>query len=484
VFSLPLDIVLLFTLTTPIVGWISLKLHLKSLCGIYSAIGLTISGYALYEISVNALSTPIIIPLNAEPFQSCLRIDALGIFMSFTFILIGLLIAVYSIKFIKTDINAALYYTLLLAMIAGMIGVVFAGDFFTLFIFWELMCITSYVLVAFRKQHWEPVEAGLKYLVMSSAGSATVLFGLSILYGLTGTLNFVQLANATKTLPNGWGYISWMLILSGFGIKAAIFPLHTWLPDAYSAAPSPISAILSAVVTETGIYALCRTFFTAFVPLQVEWSTILAVLSVITMTFGNITALLQTDLKRLLAYSSIGHIGYMLTGLAVGTQLGLTGTVLHIFNHALMKGAAFLCAGAIIYRIGKRRLDEIAGIGRKMPATTIAFGISLFALTGMPPLNGFVSELTLFMSTVQANMAWLGISIILNSAFSAGYVLRVIRALLQSSKEDKFKNVKEAPITMLSPICLMAALIIIFGLWPDPILDFARKAAAGLLFTT
>jgi len=483
-FSLPLDTILLFTLTTPLVGWAASKLHVRNLCGIYSAFGLSVAGYGLYRISVDALSIPIIIPLNSEPFQSCLRIDALSIFMSSTFILNGLLTAVYSVKFTEKNDETILYYALLQAMIAGMIGVVFAGDLFTLFIFWELMCISSYVLVSFRKQRWEAVEAGLKYLVMSSTGSAIILFGLSLIYGLTGTLNFIQLSNSMKAASTSWQYICWFLILSGFGIKTAIVPLHTWLPDAYSAAPSPISAILSAVVTETGLYALCRVLFIAFIPLQIEWSMILAALSVITMTFGNISALLQVDLKRLLAYSSIGHIGYMLAGLAVGTQLGLTGTFLHIFNHALMKGVAFLCVGAIIYRIGKRKLDEVAGIGRKMPTTTLAFGISLFALTGMPPLNGFVSELTIFISTVQADMMWLGISIILNSALSAGYVLRVLRSLLESTNEKKFGNLKEAPITMLLPICLMAALIVLFGIWPDPILDFAGKAASALMFKT
>ena len=208
---------------------------------------------------------------------------------------------------------------------------------------------------------------------------------------------------------------------------------------------------------------------------------VLAVLSLVTMTFGNITALLQNDLKRLLAYSSIGHIGYMLVGLDVGTQIGLTGTALHIFNHALMKGACFLCAGAFVYRVGVRRLDEIAGIGRRMPFTTIALCVSLFALTGMPPLNGFISELTLFMSSVEAGMTWLGVAIIVNSLFSSGYVLRVVKALLQRREAECFENVKEAPLLMLTPILVMVFMIVLFGVWPDPVLEFARKAAYALL---
>jgi len=367
-------------------------------------------------------------------------------------------------------------------MISGMVGVAFAGDLFTLYVFWELMCVSSYVLVAFRKTEWEPIEAGLKYLIMSAAGSATLLLGMSLLYGMTGTLNFQSLAAAlTGARQNAWLSLSFLLILIGFGVKASIVPLHTWLPDTYSAAPTPISALLSGAVTETGVYALARTLFSAFLAFQVQWGLVLAVLSIITMTLGNITALMQKDIKRLLAYSSIAQIGYMLVGIAVGTQLGLTGTFLQILNHALMKGTAFLCAGAIIYRIGTRQLGEMGGIGRKMPLTAVGLAISLFALTGIPPLNGFVGELTLFTSAVQANMSWLGIAIILNSILSAGYYLQVIRVLVEPASSEKLEKVKEAPLVMLVPICIMTVLIILFGVYPDPVLVLARKAAQSLL---
>jgi formate hydrogenlyase subunit 3/multisubunit Na+/H+ antiporter MnhD subunit len=199
------------------------------------------------------------------------------------------------------------------------------------------------------------------------------------------------------------------------------------------------------------------------------------------MVVGNVTALLQEDLKRLLAYSSIGHVGYMLVGLAVGTQIGVTGTFLHIFNHALMKGAAFLCAGAIIYRLESRELRDMVGIGRKMPVTAIVLAISSFALIGMPPLNGFISELILFTATVQANLAWLGVAIILNSALSAAYYLRIIRTLMQAGGSEKIEKVKEAPLVMLMPLCVLAVLIVLFGVWPDQLIRIAQQAAAALL---
>jgi proton-translocating NADH-quinone oxidoreductase chain N len=478
-FPLPLEILFLFVVTTPFVGWLLAKKKRQNLCGAYTAVGLVISSIALYGLFSQVLDGNVVSD-QQTPFAG-FRIDMLSVFMATIFIGLGLLIAIYSIKYMESDSGTMLYFTLLIAMISGMVGVAFAGDLFTLYVFWELMSISSYVLVAFRKARWEPIEGGLKYLIMNAAGSATLLLGMSFLYGIAGTLNFQGLASALSAAgQNVWLSMSFLLILAGFGVKASIVPLHTWLPDAYSAAPTPISAMLSGAVTETGVYALARTFFSAFFAFQVQWSLVLAVLAVVTMTLGNITALLQKDIKRLLAYSSIAQVGYMLVGLAVGTQLGLVGTTLHILNHALMKGTAFLCVGAIIYRIGARQLEDIAGAGRKMPFTAIFFAISLFALIGMPPLNGFVSELTLFTSAVQANMTWLGIAIVLNSILSAAYYLQVIRVLVKPTSPEKFEKVKEAPIIMLLPICMMAILIILLGIYPGPVLDLARRAAQSL----
>jgi formate hydrogenlyase subunit 3/multisubunit Na+/H+ antiporter MnhD subunit len=195
---------------------------------------------------------------------------------------------------------------------------------------------------------------------------------------------------------------------------------------------------------------------------------------------GNVMPLLQNDLKRLLAYSSIGHIGYMLAGLAIGTQLALTGTFFHLLNHALMKGTAFLCAGAILYIIGTRQLGDMAGIGRKMPITAMAFAISLFALTGLPPLNGFVSELTIVTAAFQANLAWLGVAVVLNSALSAAFYLRIVRTLILPISSEKVASAREAPLAMLVPICFMAGLIILIGLWPDPVINIVQQSVAAL----
>ncbi|MEM4202960.1 MAG: NADH-quinone oxidoreductase subunit M [Candidatus Methanomethylicaceae archaeon] len=479
-FSPPIDTLLIFALTTPVIGWITERVKKVQLCGAYSTLGLVISLWYIYEL-FGAISTGGSQTYTSF-FSSQLRIDMLGVFMATIFVLIGIFASVYSLRYLERDTGIPLFYSLLLLMISGMVGTVFAGDFFTFFVFWEMMCISSYTLVAFRKQRWEPIEAAFKYLIMSSAGSATLLFGMSILYGMCGTLNFQGLALALSNAGSSvWLYVSAIFILIGLGVKSAIVPLHTWLPDAHSAAPSPISAMLSGVVVETGIYAICRVGFTILAGIEVQWLGVLAILSLVTMFVGNLTPLLQTDLKRLLAYSSIGHIGYMLAGLATGTVLGLTGTLMHIFNHGIMKGAAFLCAGMILYRLETREMKEMAGIGRKMPVTAAIFALSLFALTGMPPLNGFISELTIIMATVEANMAWLGIAVIVNSVISAAYYLRTIKALLQPITQKKVEEAKEGPLVMLIPLLIMAGLIIVLGIFPDILINFARSAAIALL---
>ncbi|MDH5811487.1 MAG: NADH-quinone oxidoreductase subunit M [Candidatus Methanomethylicaceae archaeon] len=479
-FSPPIDTLLIFALTTPVIGWITERVKKVQLCGAYSTLGLVISLWYIYEL-FGAISTGGSQTYTSF-FSSQLRIDMLGVFMATIFVLIGIFASVYSLRYLERDTGIPLFYSLLLLMISGMVGTVFAGDFFTFFVFWEMMCISSYTLVAFRKQRWEPIEAAFKYLIMSSAGSATLLFGMSILYGMCGTLNFQGLALALSNVGSSvWLYVSAIFILIGLGVKSAIVPLHTWLPDAHSAAPSPISAMLSGVVVETGIYAICRVGFTILAGIEVQWLGVLAILSLVTMFVGNLTPLLQTDLKRLLAYSSIGHIGYMLAGLATGTVLGLTGTLMHIFNHGIMKGAAFLCAGMILYRLETREMKEMAGIGRKMPVTAAIFALSLFALTGMPPLNGFISELTIIMATVEANMAWLGIAVIVNSVISAAYYLRTIKALLQPITQKKVEEAKEGPLVMLIPLLIMAGLIIVLGIFPDILINFARSAAIALL---
>lgn len=469
-------------MVSPIIGWFTPKNYRGKILGVYTAIALAIVGFALYTLYLDVASGGVMYLPNSSLISAILRVDLLSVFMTSIFLGLGIIVTIYSILYIENTNRTQFYYTLILTLISGMTGIVFAGDLLTLFVFWELMSVSSYALVAFFKEKGTSVEASFKFLVMSAAGSATALFGISLLYGLTGTLNFEGLATAlTATGSNIWVYIAALFTFIGFGVKAAVFPLHTWLPDAYSESPAPVSAILSGIVIGPGVFVLVKVFFTAFASVQDVWAPAFAGLSIVTMLVGNITALMQTDVKRMLAYSSIGQVGYMLIGLAVASQAGLNGTFVQFFNHALMKGSAFLCIGAIIYRLGARDLSEIRGVGHKMPLTAFAFAISVFALTGLPPLNGFPGELILFSSAVEADMTWLGVALLLNSVISAGFYLRIVFALIQQDASEKIVKIKEAPLLLLVPICILSILIIVFGLWPDPIVNFAKQAVDALV---
>jgi len=454
-------------------------------------IALTLVGsLMLYrDVTSQPLGVMVLSMGGEPPLGACFEIDLLGVFMVFSIVLLGLFVVVYSFSYMEHDTRLAEYYSLLLLMIAGMVGIALAGDFFTFFIFWELMCISSYVLVAFRRERWGPIEAGFKYLIMSALGANLILLGMSLLYGMAGNVNFAYMSVGIDWETAGvWAYLAFILLFLGFGIKAAIVPMHTWLPDAHPEAPSPISAMLSGMVIETGLYGLVRLLFVVFMPNAIllprgpeMFKYIVAVFSILTMTIGNIMALLQKDIKRLLAYSSIAQMGYMLVGVASGTTYGLLGCFLHVFNHSLMKGLAFLASGAMIHRVGTRNLDEMKGLGHSMPITTMALTISLLGLGGVPSTNGFVSKFILFCSALEpgVNMWWLTLIGVLNSAFSMAYYLPIIIRLI--TRPENPSKLKEAPVSMLIPMCIMAILIIVLGVYPRPILQLAYGASKALI---
>ena len=440
-FGLLLDALLILVITTPLIGrlmdYVKLSRYRDKICGVYALVGLFVSAYLLcmlYEV-VASKSVVVITFLEryAPPLGACFEIDMLSVYMASLILGLAIAACLYSIRYMEHDTGLVLYYVLLLGLVAGMVGVVFAGDLFTLFIFWELMCLASYCLVAYRKERWAPVEAGFKFLVMSSFGNVTVLFAMSLLYGMTGTLNLAFLASSLKNAASSvWILLAMIMIIIGFGVEAAIVPLHFWLPDAHPEAPSPVSALLSGVVIKTGGYALLRTLFLVFPSVQTSWQLMLAIAAVVTMTVGNLMALLQEDLKRLLAYSSVAQMGYVIFGLT--SAYGITASLFHVMNHAIMKGLLFFCAGCYVHVTGTRDVNELSGVWKRMPLTTIAFAIGAFAIAGMPPLNGFLSELMLIMAGIRAGtvpaqsyMNLFAAIMILNVLFSVAYYLRLSR---------------------------------------------------------
>ena len=478
----PVLILVMGGVLAPFMGLLAKRIRFM-LREVWAIVVTAVSLYAVYQLYLQVeASVGHVLVISSwgqnPPFSGCFEVDMLGVFMAGSIAFLGLLVAIYSTSYMERETRLTEFYTLFLFLLAGLMGVTMAGDFFTLFIFWELMSISSYVLVAFMKQNWGPLEAGFKYFVMSATGSAFLLFSMAFLYGMVGSLNFASFAvtfsNATL---NPWLITLFSFLLVGFGVKAAIFPLHTWLPDAHPEAPSPVSALLSGVVIETGLYGLIRILFLVFDPSFFRMP--IAVLAFLTMTVANITALRQKDLKRLLAYSSIAQIGYMLVGLAAGTAYGVMGLLLHIFNHSLMKGVAFLSAGSLIHHAETRDIDELKGIGRTMPLTSFTLVVAMLGLGGIPPLNGFISKFILFNSAIGSGLVWLTVAGVLNSALSMGYYLIVVRNLLATPEEDH--GVHEAPLPMLVVTLFMAVLIIVFGVWPQPAIQLANKAAIGLV---
>jgi len=476
-----LDVLLISVLATPLVGLIGRRVkHERLLLTVYITSVLIISFIIIPTSYQEVLWGKGRVAINSLPEEAFMEVDKLSIFMTVTLFIVGIASSIFSARE-PGRVSVTGYYTIFLGMIASIVGVVFSGSLFTLFIFWEIMCLCSYALVAFRRERWEPIEAGYKYLIMSSAGSITVLFALSFLYGLTGTLSIPYL---TASLLDSQGspilYMSLLMIIIGFGLQAGMVPFHTWLPDAHMAAASPISAILSGVVVKIGIYGLIRLLFNVFLSTQNAWQAVLSVFAVLTMFIGNLSALFQDDLKRLLAYSTIANTGYILLGLALGSQRALAGSLFQILNHAVIKTLLFLCAGAFLHSTRTRSLSEIAGIRESMPATSIAFTVGALSLATFPGLNVFWSELMIITAGIESNMSLLSFLMIINLALSAAYALRMIYTVIVKKATSTSRKAKEAPMLMLLPVLSLAAISIIIGVYPSPFISFVEASATSL----
>jgi proton-translocating NADH-quinone oxidoreductase chain N len=411
--------------------------------------------------------------------DTLLRMDALSIFLSLIALSLGAVVCLYSVIYMEHDQGQEYYYPLLLLMVAGIVGIGLATDFLVLYLFFELMSIPSYALVVFRRHEWMAIEAGMKYIVMGAVGSAFAFFGISLVYFQTGTLQFNDLVGMLSTTPILQAALLFLII--GFGVKAAIVPLHTWLPDAHSAAPSGISAMLSGIVIGAGFFTLLRSLL-VFTGTGLAAGELLIIMSLITMSVGNLMAYSQlshkqADLKRILAYSSVAQMGYILlgvgVGLAYGIRVGYEGGLFHIMTHAFMKGLAFLCAGAIIHQLGTRYVDEMEGIGLSMKVTGFAFALSLLALAGVPPLSGFMSEWMVFSGGIMTYgvIGLWGIAIaviaLLNALLSLGYYLPIIKTMYLPAERKGILKARDPSAVMLLAIGILAGLTIILGVWPE-----------------
>lgn len=424
-----------------------------------------------------------------SPWGIALSVDYLAIFMLFVINLISFLILIYADKDLKHEIEPELdpwYYTLFILLVGAMSALALSNDLFNIFVFTEITTITACGIIAVKSTKM-CVEASLKYLLLSTLGSGLILLGIALLYMVTGHFNLdfiaAELPTAMKIYPLNI-LVSLALFMVGFGLKSALFPLHVWLPDAHSSAPTPSSAILSGVVVKIYAIVLLRLIFTVYgmdVFTQIPIGEILLVMSSLAIFAGSLFAIAQEDIKRMLAFSSVAQIGYIFLGIALVNSNGVAGGILHIANHAMMKSLLFLTAGAIIYKTGIRKIKDLEGIGFKMPITMVLFSIGALSMVGIPGFNGFISKYYLVLGALDAHKPIYALVIILSSLLNAVYYLPiVIKAFFGQNDEISF-NGDGLPNKMLIPMIILGASCIKFGIVPGTLFNLVQKAAEILL---
>jgi multicomponent Na+:H+ antiporter subunit D len=415
------------------------------------------------------------------------RIDALNASLLVIVSAINAIVMVFARASVEREIDADriyLFYAAWLLCFTGMLGIVATGDAFNLFVFLEISSLSSYALISLGRDR-RALTAAFQYLVLGTIGATFILIGIGLAYMVTGTLNMADLAHRLAAVEgNRTVRVALAFVVVGASLKLALFPLHAWLPNAYTYAPSAVSAFLAATATKVSVYVLLRFVFTVFgagfsfavLPLD----AILMPLALIAMFVGSLAAILQENVKRMLAYSSVAQIGYIVLGVSFVTQDGLTGGIVHIFNHALIKGAMFMAVGCVFFRLGSVALTDMRGIGRCMPWTMAAFVGGGLGLIGVPGTAGFISKWYLVVAGIEAGW-WPAVLVLASSLLAAIYVWRVIEvAYLQPAPVDR-PALAEAPLSLLLPTCGLAALSIYLGLDSELTVDVARRAAALLL---
>jgi len=452
---------------------------------------------ALAAIIVNAATGS----TSSAPFGSLLSSDSLGNLFAILTLFVTLFVAAASLTLIPSSpsSNGPFYYSLLSFAALGMLLISYSADLLMLFVSWELMSIPTYALAGFQKRREESNEAAVKYAVLGALSSAIILYAISLTYGVTGTTGIAAAAASLGSqLSNPVAGLAVLLFIVGFGFKMSIVPFHMWAPDAYEGAPTPIAALFAAGTKKAGFVAAIRVVLAISTVYSLTPQgglftipNILAVLALATMTVGNLAALTQKSVTRLLAYSSIAQAGYILIGFVIYSygqghpafapeaEIGMTGALFHIINHSVMKGAAFLGAGLVILKLGSGSVEAFNGLGRRMPVTAFAMAVSFLALAGVPPLSGFWSKLLLFTSVLNTPYAWLSIAGVLNSALSMGYYGLVIKRMYMDEPDGDASPVQE-PIAFVLILGVLVALIVALGILPGPAISFARNAVPAL----
>jgi len=427
------------------------------------------------------LENPLIVSIGGWQPPFCINLVAgpIGVFFSAIIALVGLLVSIYALDYIREG-STEKYHMLYLLLLTGATGVVLTGDIFNLFVFFEILCISSYSLVAYLGEK-ASIESAVKYLIQGAVGSSLLLIGIGLLYGLFGTLNMADIAEKIDSASPISLFVPMVLLITGLGVEAAIFPLNAWLPDAHSSAPSSISAILSGIAIEVGLYAVARIIFTIFGASNIL--LFLALLGILALLIGELCAFSQDNIKRMLAYSSIGQLGLILFALGIATSYGVTGGLFQLVSHTLSKSVLFLAAGYIIYQTGSSKISALEGMGKKMPLTCLAFTIGAFSIVGLPPFVGFPSKFLIVRAALATKETYFIVLIglaLLCTVIEGAYFFRVVQVLYFKGGESHSES-KEAPFTALIPMLIFVVLIVVVGVYPKLITGVLNSAASELL---
>ncbi len=415
------------------------------------------------------------------------HIDLISAFVLVLITAIASITLLASRQLVENEIDAgkhALFYTAFLLCFTGLLGIVATGDAFNVFVFLEISSLASYAMIAMGDDR-KALTASYEYLIMGTIGATFILIGIGLLYMQTGTLNMLDLKVRIHEV-DGFRAIhaAFAFFTVGICLKLALFPLHHWLPNAYAHAPSVVSIFLAATATKVALYLLYRVFYTIF---GFEFSFdllhlgyILLPLSIVAIILSSFTAIFQPGVKRLLAYSSLGQIGYMTMGIALETKAGLIASIIHLFNHAFIKGALFMCLACLYSRFHSTLLVNLAGAGRVMPWTSAAFVIGGLALIGVPLTSGFISKWYLVLAILEKDYWWLAVIVLFTSLLSVIYIWRVIEQIYFRQPSQSYAGIKEAPPLLLACTWIMVLTSLYFGIDSSYPVDVATAAAEAL----
>ena len=484
--AIPMAVLIVGALIVPAVFFLTKK---RIACIIVAEIAILLSG-AVVGLSIldNSLFGTFLSDLGYNLFS----LDMFSAVVMFLFLGVTFFVLLISPASSEVTNHAGEYYALLLVATAGMLFVAAADNLLVIFVGVECVSITSYALVALKKNDPRSSEAAVKYLIIGGLSSGLALYGISMLYGLTGSIQIADISNAIAgmtefSLPFG---IAMIALIAGYGFKISAVPFHMWAPDVYEGAATPVSMFLSTGSKKMGFVVLFKIFFILFALSASgfavgEMQYIFAFIAAITMTVGNIVAISQKNIKRMLAYSSIAQAGYIMIALAVMSEYALTGGLFHMITHVFMKGGAFIVVAALVSAGLGEEISDYKGLAKRSPFVAAAMLLFLFSLAGIPPLAGFASKFVLFSSAiidssgaVVTQWIWLAFIAILNSAISLYYYARVVKAMYVDKGESEEKI--DIKTTHFAAILLCVAFVVLIGIYPEPVIDLCSKAAASL----